>query len=190
MTQIFDGVLCRLIEKTAGALPPSIKFAFPANTLNVVNCGQRSQRRSTACCATVGTTSPPSAVFRVTRSAGVGANTPRSARLVGGRGRPSQYNQHHPQVGEGHQRRRSIMNPDRANNISPGAGDPRRDIEDLLTLREVAHLLRVPEATLRYWRHRHTGPDSYKIGRHIRYQRNDVQAWVRRQRTTGGPGAA
>jgi excisionase family DNA binding protein len=82
------------------------------------------------------------------------------------------------------------MNPDRANNISPGAGDPRRDIEDLLTLREVAHLLRVPEATLRYWRHRHTGPDSYKIGRHIRYQRNDVQAWVRRQRTTGGPGAA
>jgi hypothetical protein len=62
----------------------------PLNTHNVVNCGQRSQRRSTACGAAVGTTSPTSAVLQVTRSGVVGANTPRSARLVGGRGRPSQ----------------------------------------------------------------------------------------------------
>ncbi|MGH8860744.1 MAG: helix-turn-helix transcriptional regulator, partial [Jatrophihabitantaceae bacterium] len=54
------------------------------------------------------------------------------------------------------------------------------DIEDLLTLHEVAELLRVPEATLRYWRHCNTGPDSYKIGRHVRYQRSDVHSWLRR----------
>jgi excisionase family DNA binding protein len=82
------------------------------------------------------------------------------------------------------------MNPDRANNTRHGTRESHGDIDDLLTLREVADLLRVPEATLRYWRHRRAGPDSYKIGRHIRYQRNDVQAWVRRQRTAGGPSVA
>jgi excisionase family DNA binding protein len=64
------------------------------------------------------------------------------------------------------------------------------EIGDLLTLHEVADLLRVPEATLRYWRHCNTGPDSYKVGRHIRYRRRDVQAWLREQRSASGPGAA
>ncbi len=58
------------------------------------------------------------------------------------------------------------------------------DIDDLLTLHEVAELLRVPEATLRYWRHQHTGPDSYKIGRHVRYPRCEVQRWLRSQRSS------
>ncbi|MFN2561853.1 MAG: helix-turn-helix domain-containing protein [Jatrophihabitans sp.] len=57
------------------------------------------------------------------------------------------------------------------------------DIDDLLTLHEVAELLRVPDATLRYWRHQHTGPDSYKIGRHVRYPRSEVQRWLRNQRS-------
>lgn len=56
------------------------------------------------------------------------------------------------------------------------------DIDDLLTLREVAELLRVPEATLRYWRNQHLGPDSYKVGRHVRYPRSEVQRWLRSQR--------
>jgi len=64
------------------------------------------------------------------------------------------------------------------------------DIDDLLTLREVAELLRVPEATLRYWRNQHTGPDSYKVGRHIRYQRRDVRAWLNQLRSSGSPDAA
>lgn len=58
-------------------------------------------------------------------------------------------------------------------------------IDDLLTLQEVAELLRVPQATLRYWRHCHTGPNSYKIGRHIRYERRDVHSWLRAQRSNG-----
>lgn len=63
-------------------------------------------------------------------------------------------------------------------------------IDDLLTLHEVAAMLRVPEATLRYWRHCKTGPNSYKIGRHVRYQRREVDTWLRRQRRTCGPDAA
>ena len=58
------------------------------------------------------------------------------------------------------------------------------EIDDLLTLHEVAELLRVPEATLRYWRHQHTGPDSYKVGRHVRYPRGEVQRWLRSQRSS------
>ena len=55
------------------------------------------------------------------------------------------------------------------------------EVGDLLTLHEVAELLRVPEATLRYWRHCKTGPTSYKIGRHLRYRRHDIHTWLRRQ---------
>lgn len=57
---------------------------------------------------------------------------------------------------------------------------PDEDIDDLLTLREVAELLRVPEATLRYRRNQHIGPDTYKVGRHVRYPRSEVLRWLRR----------
>jgi len=66
---------------------------------------------------------------------------------------------------------------------------PDDEIGDLLTLHEVAELLRVPEATLRYWRHCKTGPKSYKIGRHVRYRRQDVYSWLRGQ-CSGNPDVA
>jgi excisionase family DNA binding protein len=49
---------------------------------------------------------------------------------------------------------------------------------DLLTITEAANLLRCPVATLRYWRHRGTGPTSFRIGRHVRYRHADVVAWI------------
>jgi excisionase family DNA binding protein len=64
------------------------------------------------------------------------------------------------------------------------------EIGDLLTLHEVAEMLRVADATLRYWRHCKTGPNSYKIGRHVRYRRQDVHAWLRGQRSDGSPDVA
>jgi predicted DNA-binding transcriptional regulator AlpA len=48
----------------------------------------------------------------------------------------------------------------------------------ILNLPEVAHLTRTPEATLRYWRHRGTGPRSFKIGRRVMYDERDVLAWL------------
>ena len=54
--------------------------------------------------------------------------------------------------------------------------------EELFTLTDVAQLLRVPPATLRYWRHLGTGPRSFRIGRHVRYHRADVEAWIDTQR--------
>lgn len=50
--------------------------------------------------------------------------------------------------------------------------------EEMLTLQEACAFLRVPEGTLRYWRHLGAGPHSFKIGRHVRYWRADLVAWL------------
>jgi predicted DNA-binding transcriptional regulator AlpA len=57
---------------------------------------------------------------------------------------------------------------------------PRAD-DELMTLKEVATLVRVPEATLRYWRHLGTGPRGFRVGRSVRYWRNDVVHWLEEQ---------
>lgn len=49
---------------------------------------------------------------------------------------------------------------------------------ELLTLNEVAEILRTPPATLRYWRHLGTGPDSFRLGRRVMYRRDDLDNWV------------
>lgn len=53
--------------------------------------------------------------------------------------------------------------------------------DDMLSLQEVCAILRVPEGTLRYWRHLGCGPRSFKIGRHVRYWRADVVLWLTEQ---------
>jgi predicted DNA-binding transcriptional regulator AlpA len=53
--------------------------------------------------------------------------------------------------------------------------------DELLTLPEVADLVRVPVATLRYWRHLGSGPQSFRIGRTVRYWRSDVYRWLEKQ---------
>ena len=48
----------------------------------------------------------------------------------------------------------------------------------LLNLDETAAMTRVPAATLRYYRHAGTGPQSFKLGRRVMYREEDVQAWM------------
>ena len=56
----------------------------------------------------------------------------------------------------------------------------------LLTSAEVAEIIRVPQATLRYWRHIGIGPKSFKMGpRRVLYRENDVVAWVDQQMEAG-----
>jgi predicted DNA-binding transcriptional regulator AlpA len=57
--------------------------------------------------------------------------------------------------------------------------DTTRGVDDeLLTMQEVADVVRVPVATLRYWRHLGTGPRSFRNGRSVRYWRREVFAWL------------
>ncbi len=53
--------------------------------------------------------------------------------------------------------------------------------ERLMTLAELAKLLGVPIGTLYAWRCRGEGPSGYRIGRHVRYRRSVVEAWIEGQ---------
>jgi predicted DNA-binding transcriptional regulator AlpA len=57
--------------------------------------------------------------------------------------------------------------------------DPR---SELLTIKEVAAAVRVPEATLQYWRGNNKlppgFPDGTKIGKRVMYRRVDIEAWI------------
>ncbi len=53
--------------------------------------------------------------------------------------------------------------------------------ERLMTLVELSELLGVPVGTLYAWRFRGEGPAGYRIGRHVRYRRSMVEAWIESQ---------
>lgn len=54
--------------------------------------------------------------------------------------------------------------------------------EPLLTVDQVAELLGgIPINTLYAWRYKHEGPPACRIGKHLRYRRGDVLAWIERQ---------
>ena len=72
-------------------------------------------------------------------------------------------------------------------NDHEGVAERGRD-DELLTIGEVADIVRVPVATLRYWRHLGTGPRSFRIGRGVRYWHNEVTTWLQSQ--SDGPTAA
>ena len=70
-----------------------------------------------------------------------------------------------------HPRNRAVDSTDKR----PSDGDV------LLTIAEVAAIVRAPVATLRYWRHLGTGPRSFRVGRGVRYWRTDVTTWLEQQ---------
>ena len=74
---------------------------------------------------------------------------------------------------------------ERSTSVSQSAAN-----NELLTISEVAEILRLPLATLRYWRHLGTGPASFKIGRHVMYAAEDLRDWINTQRGDDGPHAA
>jgi hypothetical protein len=67
---------------------------------------------------------------------------------------------------------------------------PDGDDEDLLTLSEVAAILRKPVNTLRWWRQQGTGPAFFKIGRNLVTTLGDLREWIEEQKRKGRTGAA
>ncbi|MEU2400293.1 helix-turn-helix domain-containing protein [Streptomyces pseudogriseolus] len=43
---------------------------------------------------------------------------------------------------------------------------------------DVADLLGVPVETVYQWRRKGTGPRGFRVGRHLRFDPEDVRAWV------------
>lgn len=48
----------------------------------------------------------------------------------------------------------------------------------LLTAQDLASYLDVPVKTIYTWRYHNTGPRGFRIGKHLRFRRSDVEAWV------------
>jgi excisionase family DNA binding protein len=48
----------------------------------------------------------------------------------------------------------------------------------LLTTSEVAAYLGVPTRTVEAWRYKRTGPPGIRLGRHVRYRKDDVDVWL------------
>ncbi|MGY2079712.1 helix-turn-helix transcriptional regulator [Modestobacter sp. SYSU DS0657] len=51
-------------------------------------------------------------------------------------------------------------------------------IDNLMTVDSVATYLGVPVATVYAWNSRGLGPKRYRLGKHVRYRRADVDTWV------------
>ncbi|WNI18277.1 helix-turn-helix transcriptional regulator [Actinacidiphila sp. ITFR-21] len=47
-----------------------------------------------------------------------------------------------------------------------------------LTPLDLADLLGVPLETVYQWRRKHTGPRGFRVGRHLRYDPEDVRRWI------------
>lgn len=52
----------------------------------------------------------------------------------------------------------------------------------LMSTQELADYLRVPVGTLYSWRHEGRGPVAVKVGRHLRFRIEDVEAWIAEHR--------
>lgn len=53
--------------------------------------------------------------------------------------------------------------------------------EPLWRIADVATFLGVPVATLYQWRRLGSGPPAYRLGKHLRYRRLEVEAWLGEQ---------
>ena len=50
--------------------------------------------------------------------------------------------------------------------------------DKLMSLTDVSEMLGIPVHTLYRWRYRDDGPVGYRVGRHVRYRREAVEAWL------------
>jgi len=51
-------------------------------------------------------------------------------------------------------------------------------LESLIDVQQLADYLDVPVKTLYAWRYRRQGPPAFRVGRHLRYRRSDIQRWI------------
>ena len=51
-------------------------------------------------------------------------------------------------------------------------------LDPLLSVQDLAAYLDVPVATIYAWRYRRQGPTGFKVGRHLRYRKSDVDRWI------------
>jgi len=58
--------------------------------------------------------------------------------------------------------------------------------EQLYDLAWLSGYIGIPERSIYNWRQRGEGPPAYRIGKHLRYRRSDVEAWLDGRRDKAG----
>jgi excisionase family DNA binding protein len=58
------------------------------------------------------------------------------------------------------------------------------DLPQLMSPSEVADWLRVSISTVYHWGQTGSGPVSFRVGKHLRYRREDVERWLADQGRT------
>lgn len=58
----------------------------------------------------------------------------------------------------------------------------RPEVVRMWTIRDLSEFLGVPVKTLYEWRTKDYGPEGIRVGRYIRYDSDDVYAWVASQK--------
>lgn len=53
--------------------------------------------------------------------------------------------------------------------------------EGLLTTRQLSAYLNISVATIYDWRQRNCGPPGFRVGKHLRYRKSDVDRWIDEQ---------
>lgn len=53
------------------------------------------------------------------------------------------------------------------------------DLGDYLSVDELAQYLQLSKETIYHWRLDGTGPKATKLGKHLRFSRENVQAWLK-----------
>ncbi|MDR1392759.1 MAG: helix-turn-helix domain-containing protein [Bifidobacteriaceae bacterium] len=69
-------------------------------------------------------------------------------------------------------------------------GQPRRGLDPMIGIRDLAKVIGVPVATIYDWRSRGLGPVAHRFGKHVKFAAVDVEAWIasRREQPTAAPG--
>ena len=56
--------------------------------------------------------------------------------------------------------------------------EPVRGADRLLSAQELAVYLEVPVKTIYTWRYHKTGPQGFRVGKHLRFRWCDVESWL------------
>ncbi len=51
-------------------------------------------------------------------------------------------------------------------------------LDQLLSVEDLAAYLEVPIATVYAWRHHRNGPPGFRVGWHLRFRWSDVERWI------------
>ncbi|WP_411267437.1 helix-turn-helix domain-containing protein [Actinoplanes sp. KI2] len=58
------------------------------------------------------------------------------------------------------------------------AKDADKDDDEILTIEDVAEILKVPVGTVRKWRSARIGPKGFRVGKYVRFRRSSVDLFI------------